>query len=406
MAKQPASVPVFDGMDIDSGATVTCTPHLSLRGILPHRLHGKYLEVANGDIAAATHAGTIRLVARDKSGIWRVIEQEGAWLVPNLSMSLLSVRRCKELGWRAPDFDSLTVYDASGRAYPMGDKGRRYVIDAEVPEERVAAARAEVLGGGLIGQDNPGEDLPSAGAGHERGTIAAAIAHGRRPLPISRMSAAEAAQIYHSANGHLAADSLRRLVDRDGGLSRNDKDKIKRGLAKLDCSHCRVASMQTQPVSDTEDIGFVASDVKTSLPEVQVSPFRGARHIVLFKDLGSRHMGLYFVRHKSAGAAYKQFIADVRVIRPGYTPRVLRSDGGGEYTSNAFEAYCSEMGTVKEVGPPYDPNKTLVESDWRTVGRAMRSALSESGLPLVHGPLRAPRVIGVAHGTPHRDSNH
>jgi hypothetical protein len=35
--------------------------------------------------------------------------------------------------------------------------------------------------------------------------------------------------------------------------------------------------------------------------------------------------------------------------------KVLRIDGGGEYTSTEFENYCKEKGIIHEVTTPYTP---------------------------------------------------
>ena len=34
---------------------------------------------------------------------------------------------------------------------------------------------------------------------------------------------------------------------------------------------------------------------------------------------------------------------------------ILRTDGGGEYTSNIFEKYCEYSGIIYEVTAPYTP---------------------------------------------------
>lgn len=35
--------------------------------------------------------------------------------------------------------------------------------------------------------------------------------------------------------------------------------------------------------------------------------------------------------------------------------KVLRTDGGGEYTSNEFQAFCYKEGIVHEITAPYTP---------------------------------------------------
>ena len=40
--------------------------------------------------------------------------------------------------------------------------------------------------------------------------------------------------------------------------------------------------------------------------------------------------------------------------------KTLRSDNGGEYTSNEFEAFCKEEGIKRELTTPYNPQHTCV----------------------------------------------
>lgn len=194
----------------------------------------------------------------------------------------------------------------------------------------------------------------------------------------------------------MAPESIKGLLDATDGLTDEYKEKIKKGLALLDCDVCRVANMETKSPDKEADVaamqeeGFVASDIKGPLPECKVGPFKGARWMCIYKDVKRKFVGLYFIRRK-AGAldAYKKFKSDVRSIKAGYVVRVLRHDGGGEYENDAFADECARDGTKKECGPPYTPNHTLCESEWRTIGRVIRAGLHESGLALGMWPYFA-----------------
>ena len=39
----------------------------------------------------------------------------------------------------------------------------------------------------------------------------------------------------------------------------------------------------------------------------------------------------------------------------GQALKVLRTDGGGEFTSKAFNTYCEQHGIIHEVTTPYTP---------------------------------------------------
>ena len=124
-------------------ASVTLTPHA--RMFKPGSLVAtsrSFVEVANGQREAATHIGTLLLEAEDSSGVTRLIEFPGAWLVPSLAMSLLSVRAVKALGWKAPDFDKLVMTDGEGIEFPIVDADPSYTLASRVvaPDPTFAAA--------------------------------------------------------------------------------------------------------------------------------------------------------------------------------------------------------------------------------------------------------------------------
>ncbi|XP_058784891.1 uncharacterized protein LOC131659762 [Vicia villosa] len=62
--------------------------------------------------------------------------------------------------------------------------------------------------------------------------------------------------------------------------------------------------------------------------------------------------------------------------------KVLKTDGGGEYTSVAFGKNCDDEGIVREVVPPYTPQQNgIAERKNRSIMNMVRSMLSGKGLP-------------------------
>ncbi|PNX56430.1 retrotransposon protein [Trifolium pratense] len=62
--------------------------------------------------------------------------------------------------------------------------------------------------------------------------------------------------------------------------------------------------------------------------------------------------------------------------------KVLRTDGGGEYNSNEFKAYCTEKGIMHEMTAPYTPQHNgLVERRNMTLLNMARCMLKSKGLP-------------------------
>lgn len=62
--------------------------------------------------------------------------------------------------------------------------------------------------------------------------------------------------------------------------------------------------------------------------------------------------------------------------------KVLRTDGGGEYTSKEFLEFCDEAGIVHEFTPPYTPQHNgAAERKNRTIMNMVRSMLKCKDLP-------------------------
>jgi hypothetical protein len=92
---------------------------------------------------------------------------------------------------------------------------RAYVIGAKISAERAQRDDDTVHSGGVADME---------------GALRAVMARGLLPIPVSKVSPAEAARMYHSALGHVSGDTLRGIIDASSGLSEAHKDKIKKGI--------------------------------------------------------------------------------------------------------------------------------------------------------------------------------
>ena len=94
------------------------------------------------------------------------------------------------------------------------------------------------------------------------------------------------------------------------------------------------------------------------------------RYFLIFIDDFSRMTWVYFLKQKSeAFATFKKFKALVEKQK-GCSIKTIRSDRGGEYTSQKFEEYCKNEGIQKHLTSGYTPqqnsvserrNRTIVE---------------------------------------------
>ncbi|KAE8226117.1 hypothetical protein CF326_g7755 [Tilletia indica] len=61
---------------------------------------------------------------------------------------------------------------------------------------------------------------------------------------------------------------------------------------------------------------------------------------------------------------------------------VLRTDGGGEYTSKAFESWLASKGIVHQITPPYTPQHNgIAERKNRTIKEMVSAMMIDSGVP-------------------------
>ena len=74
----------------------------------------------------------------------------------------------------------------------------------------------------------------------------------------------------------------------------------------------------------------------------------------------SRKSSIFFMKTK--GQVFQQFQEFKALVenQTGRIFRVLRSDNGGEYTSNEFRDFCAREGIRRELTVPYTPKQNGV----------------------------------------------
>ena len=339
---------------VDGGASVDATGDESMfdpSTLVP--AVGKFIEVANGVVLRATHVGTIRVMALDSLGTPAVLSLERAWLVPGFALTLLSVRACKERGWRAPCYNEMKVY-ADDRTFPIRDTGVSYVIDC-VPASMSAAA--------------------------------AVVARGRNPIPNAKSSAKDSAEVVRSVFGHLGDKSLRTLLESTDGVP--NVDKVLKALSQLGVDETKMeANSSKKPAPDAHmkdevHLGFVAGDIKDlSSTRCHVGPFKGAKYVQAWVDLKAGYVGVYFFARKTSTAvrqSLEKFVAEVREFYPDYSIYHIRTDGAQEYASAEMGEWYNTHRIMHTYGAPYTPNQTLVEGVWHVLASIVRSDMLHAG---------------------------
>ncbi|SDA08491.1 BZ3501_MvSof-1269-A2-R1_C34g00137 [Microbotryum saponariae] len=160
----------------------------------------------------------------------------------------------------------------------------------------------------------------------------------------------------------LDADHTKCLLD-GFGAGYSDKD-----VEEFVCNACLGSKGHRLPFPDSEShsaerLGLVHSDV-LSFPTPSLT---GKRYLVTFLDDHSRKLWAYAIDHKSdVFPTFQTWLAEVE-LETNARLRILRTDNGGEYRSNAFTEFCKSKGIRRQYSIPYTPQQN---------GRAERVNLS------------------------------
>nr|GEU68839.1 zinc finger, CCHC-type [Tanacetum cinerariifolium] len=109
----------------------------------------------------------------------------------------------------------------------------------------------------------------------------------------------------------------------------------------------------------------------------------GKKLIFLLVDDYTCFMRAYFLTSKDqAFSTFKEFRQQIE-MEMRMKLRMLRTDRGGEFTSNEFTKYCKENGIARQLIAPYSPQQNgVVERRNRTMLSTTRSMMKAMKLPL------------------------
>lgn len=81
---------------------------------------------------------------------------------------------------------------------------------------------------------------------------------------------------------------------------------------------------------------------------IEVESLDDQKYFLTFIDEASRKLWVYFLKTKDEVFQHIQEFHAMVEREIGKKLKCLRTDNGGEYTSNAFEAYCANRGIRNE----------------------------------------------------------
>ena len=319
---------------VDSGATshmCNCEEQFSELSRLD-----KPQEVSLGDghVLDATHQGTISLEMLLPDGRTKDVKLKNVLYVPKLSFNLISVSRASELG-------KTTKFTKTG---------------------------CEIL-------NKKGEVIAFA-------TRAGNLYY----LEFCRKSRANVVQseskerLWHRRYGHLGEKSLQKLAKREL-VEQFDYNVSKRigfcetcVAGKLHRTHFETSSTKTR-----EPLELVHSDV---CGKMRVKSLGGAEYFLTFIDDHTRYIWMYPLKTKDQ--VFARFMDWKAMVEKstGKKLKTLRTDNGGEYTSNQFEDYMRSEGIRHECTIPKNPEQNgVAERLNRTLVESARSMLLDANLP-------------------------
>ena len=185
---------------------------------------------------------------------------------------------------------------------------------------------------------------------------------------------------WHSRFGHLNFHALRKL----------GKQQMVSGLPMIDhvdqlCTGCLVGKQRRGAFP--REAKFRASKVLELVhgdlcgPITPATP-SGKKYFLLIVDDYSRYMWLVLLRSKDEALEAFRKVKIAAEVESEEKLKALRTDRGGEFTSNEFKAYCEKHGIKRYLMAPYTPQQNrVVERRNQTIVAMARSMLKSKRLP-------------------------
>ncbi|GJW49733.1 zinc finger, CCHC-type containing protein [Tanacetum coccineum] len=185
---------------------------------------------------------------------------------------------------------------------------------------------------------------------------------------------------WHARLGHLNFESLKSMAQRD----------LVHGIPTIKhttqvCDVCLIGKHNRAPFPkkakgrSTSPLDLVYGDLCGPITPPTPS---GKKYIFLLVDDYSRYMWVYFLNTKDqAFDTFKEYKKTIEnELRT--TLKMLRTDRGGEFTSNEFTQYCKENGIARQLTAPYSPQQNgVVERRNRTIMSTTRCMMKATNMP-------------------------
>jgi len=171
---------------------------------------------------------------------------------------------------------------------------------------------------------------------------------------VSASPAEENTMMWHQKLGHMSEKGLKILSGQ----------KLLPGLIKVTlpfCEHCVTSKQHRLKFStSTTNSKCILDLIHSDVWQAPVVSLGGVRYFVSFIDDFSRRCWVYPIRRKAdVLAVFKTFKAQME-LESEKKIKCLRTDNGGEYTSDEFDNFCQHEGIKNQFTMAYTPQQNGV----------------------------------------------
>ena len=161
--------------------------------------------------------------------------------------------------------------------------------------------------------------------------------------------------LWHHRLGHPSDSILRTVLSSCNNDSMKCTDSSSNSVSH--CKHCLSGKMHKLPFNksvflSSKPLELVHSDVWGPAP---ITSINDIRYRLVFIDDFSKFTWVYLLKNKSDVFDVFKYFKSYIETQLNTQIKVLRIDGGGEYTSNAFNHFCSNSGIIHQTSCPYTP---------------------------------------------------
>jgi transposase InsO family protein len=321
---------------IDSGATSHMTAHRNwfseYMALQPDTVTVK---VANGKLVDAVGIGNVKLTTQTKRGTVS-LELQNVLYVPELQANLYSVKK-------AASFGINTIFSKHG------------CILSKHKTKTVVATGSCIQDMYILNADTD-------------------IDYGTNEVVTSLLSY----ELWHARLGHLnRADTKDVLARQQLQASHMNSDSK--------CEVCCTEKMKKAPTLKESQWHATACNelVHADIFGPMENSLSGLKYALVYIDDYSRQAAVYLLKNKSEQSRYFKLYKAYAEKKIGLPIKSVRTDNGGEFTSNEYEEFLQTNGIQHHKSTPYTPQQNgVVERYNQTVKGMMRCMLRNAGLPI------------------------